>query len=115
MCATMIWAIWYDILSNTFQFLNNITCIFLYFLTYTYFQKIQITLLEQHYQMSVKNKKFHIYSCQLIFFLVIFIIFIIFVRMLYVTINSIKTTDFITQVPKPKKRKFKMTVVGLGS
>ena len=32
-------AIWYGSLSNTFQFLNNITCIFTHFFTHTYFQK----------------------------------------------------------------------------
>ena len=34
------------ILSNTFQFLNNITCIFIHFFTHMNFQKIQTTLLE---------------------------------------------------------------------
>ena len=43
-------AIWYGILSNNFQFLNNIICISTHFFTHTYFQKIQIILLEQRYQ-----------------------------------------------------------------
>ena len=47
-------AIWYGSLSNTFQFLNNITRIFTHFFTHTYFQKIQITLLEQRYQTAPK-------------------------------------------------------------
>ena len=37
-------------LNNSFQFLNNITRIFIHFFTYMYFQKIQITLQEQYYQ-----------------------------------------------------------------
>ena len=40
-------AVWYDILSNNFQFLNNITRISTHFFTHTYFLKIQTTLLEQ--------------------------------------------------------------------
>ena len=39
-------AVWYGSLSNIFQFLNNITRIFLHFFTHKYFQKILITLLE---------------------------------------------------------------------
>ena len=35
-----------------FQCLNNITRIFTHFFTHTYFQKIQTTLLEQHYQTA---------------------------------------------------------------
>ena len=42
-------------LNTCFQFLNNITCIFTHFFTYTYFQKIQITLLEQYYQTGPKG------------------------------------------------------------
>ena len=37
-------------LNNDFQCLNNITRISTYFFTYTYFKKIQITLIEQYYQ-----------------------------------------------------------------
>ena len=37
---------WYMHLNNNFQFLNNIIRIFIHFFTHTYFQKIQITLLE---------------------------------------------------------------------
>ena len=33
--------------------LNNITHFFTHFFTYTYFQKIQITLLKQNYQMTL--------------------------------------------------------------
>ena len=40
-----------------FQFLNNITYISTYFFTHTYFQKIQIALLEQCYQMAPNNPK----------------------------------------------------------
>ena len=43
------WVIWYGCLSNTFQFLNNVTCIFIYFFTHKYFLKIQITLLNAPY------------------------------------------------------------------
>ena len=39
-------AFWYMHLNNNFQFLNNITRIFIHFFTHTYFRKIQITLLE---------------------------------------------------------------------
>ena len=46
--------VWQCILNNSFQCLNNITRIFIHFFIYTYFQKIQITLLEQHYQTSHK-------------------------------------------------------------
>ena len=52
-------AVWYmclntyfQFLNTCFQFLNNITHIFTHFLTHTYLQKIQTTLLEQHYQTS---------------------------------------------------------------
>ena len=44
------WPIWYMHLNNNFQFLNNIKCISTHFFAHTYFQKIQTTLLEQHYQ-----------------------------------------------------------------
>ena len=37
-------------LNTCFQFLNNITRISTHFFTHTYFQKIQIILLEQCYQ-----------------------------------------------------------------
>ena len=36
--------VWYDILSNIFQFFNNITRIFTHIFTHTYFQKIQTML-----------------------------------------------------------------------
>ena len=39
-------AVWYMYLNICFQFLNNITRIFIHFFIYTYFQKIQITFLE---------------------------------------------------------------------
>ena len=39
-------------LNNSFQCLNNITRIFIYFFTHMYFQKIQTTLLEISYQMD---------------------------------------------------------------
>ena len=42
--------VWYMCLNICFQFLNNIIRISTHFFTYTYFQKIQITLLELHYQ-----------------------------------------------------------------
>ena len=45
-------AVCYHCLNNNFQYLNNITRSFTHFFTQTYFQKIQITLLEQHYQMG---------------------------------------------------------------
>ena len=45
-------AVWQDVLNNSFQCLNNITRIFIYFFTHTYFQKIQTTLLEQHYKAA---------------------------------------------------------------
>ena len=48
----MLGAVWYEILSNSFQFLNNITRIFTHFFTHMYFKKIQTTLLEQRYQTS---------------------------------------------------------------
>ena len=38
--------VWYMCLNTCFQFLNNITRIFIHFFTHTYFQKIQITLLK---------------------------------------------------------------------
>ena len=38
------WAVWYVILSNNLQFLNNITRISTNFFTHTYFPKIQTTL-----------------------------------------------------------------------
>ena len=44
---------------NSFQYLNNITHIFIHFFTHTYFQKIQITLLEQHYQTLPKILQFY--------------------------------------------------------
>ena len=56
----MIEAVWLVSLNNSFQCLNNITRIFTLFFTYTYFQKIQITLLEQHYQTGpnyLKDRK----------------------------------------------------------
>jgi len=40
-------------LNNSFQFLN-ITRIFTYFFTHIYFPKMQIMLLEQHYQTDSK-------------------------------------------------------------
>ena len=40
-----------------FQFLNNITPIFIYFFTLAYFKRIQTTLLEQRYQMAPKTTK----------------------------------------------------------
>ena len=46
--------VWLVSLNNSFQYLNNITCIFTHFFTHTYFQKLQTTLLEQHYQTSPK-------------------------------------------------------------
>ena len=49
---THIEPIYYRCLNNSFQYLNNITCIFTHFFTHIYFQKIQIMLLEQHYQMA---------------------------------------------------------------
>ena len=42
----------YHFLNNGFQCLNNITLIFIHFFTHIYFQKIQTTLLEQHYQIG---------------------------------------------------------------
>ena len=39
-------------LNTYFQFLNNIIRISTRFFIHTYFQKIQITILEQHYQMG---------------------------------------------------------------
>ena len=45
--------VWNEILSNNFQFLNNITCIS----THTYFQKIQITLHQTALIMRWKIKK----------------------------------------------------------
>ena len=39
-------------LNTCFQFLNNIIRISTHFFTYTYFKKIQTTLLEQYYQMD---------------------------------------------------------------
>ena len=42
------------ILSNIFQFLNNITRISIHFFIHTYFQKIQTTLLKQYYQTASK-------------------------------------------------------------
>ena len=48
----MLEAVLYEILSNSFQFLNNITRIFTHFFIHTYFKKIQTTLLEQCYQAS---------------------------------------------------------------
>ena len=40
----------YSCLNNSFQYLNNITRIFIHFFTHMYFQKIQTTLLEISYQ-----------------------------------------------------------------
>ena len=51
----MIEAVWLVSLNNSFQYLDNITRIFTLFFTYTYFQKIQIMLLEQHYQTDPNN------------------------------------------------------------
>ena len=45
--------VWYICLNICFQFLNNITRISIYFFTHTYFQKIQTTLLKQHYQTAL--------------------------------------------------------------
>ena len=45
--------VWYMCLNICFQFLNNITRISIYFFTHTYFQKIQTTLLKQHYQTAL--------------------------------------------------------------
>ena len=41
-----IGSVWSVHLNNSFQYLNNITCIFTNFFTCMYFQKIQTTLLE---------------------------------------------------------------------
>ena len=49
--------VWYMCLNTCFQFLNNITRIFTHFFTYPYFQKIQTTLLKQHYQRAIIFKK----------------------------------------------------------
>ena len=49
----------YRCLNNSFQYLNNITCIFTHFFIHMYFQKIQTTLLKQHYQT---NPKFWIFT-----------------------------------------------------
>ena len=51
----MIGAVWLVSLNNSFQYLNNITLIFRLFFTHTYFQNIQTTLLEQHYQTNPNN------------------------------------------------------------
>ena len=45
-------AIWYGILSNTFQFLNNIIRISIHFFTHV-FLKTQTTLLKQCYQSII--------------------------------------------------------------
>ena len=50
--------IWHHDLNNIFQFLNNITRISTHFFTHTYFQEIQTTLLEQHYQTDSLNLPF---------------------------------------------------------
>ena len=47
-------SLWYYCLNNSFQYLNNIIRIFIYFFTYTYFHKTTITLLEISYQIDVK-------------------------------------------------------------
>ena len=52
-----IFEIWYMCLNIYFKFLNNITCIFTHFFTHTYFQEIQIKLLEQHYQTGPHYKR----------------------------------------------------------
>ena len=44
-------------LNICFQFLNNITCIFIYFFINIYFQKIQTILLEQYYQAKLSILK----------------------------------------------------------
>ena len=44
-CDIVFGTVWYKSLNIYFQFLNNITCIFTFFL-HIYFQKIQTTLLE---------------------------------------------------------------------
>ena len=46
--------VWQCNQNNSFQCLNSITRISTHFFTHTYFQKIQTTLLEQHYQMGSK-------------------------------------------------------------
>ena len=46
-------AVWLRVLNNNFHRLNNITHIFTHFFIYTYFQKIQTTLLEPHYQTAL--------------------------------------------------------------
>ena len=50
-------SVWYMQLNNSFQFLNNITCIYTHFFIHTYLQKIQTMLLEQHYQMGPYNPR----------------------------------------------------------
>ena len=39
LCPRDLGAVWYGSLSNTFQFLNNITHIFIHFFTYIYLKK----------------------------------------------------------------------------
>ena len=50
-------SVWYMQLNNSFQFLNNITCIYTHFFINKYLQKIQTMLLEQHYQMGPYNPR----------------------------------------------------------
>ena len=60
-------SVWQCILNNSFQCLNNITRISTHFFTHTYFQKIQATLLERHYQTGLKvfvfDLKLYLASC----------------------------------------------------
>ena len=44
--ASVLRAVWYIYLNTCFQFLNNITHIFMQFFTHMYFKKIQTTLLK---------------------------------------------------------------------
>ena len=50
-------------LNNSFQFLNNIAYISIHFFTHTYFQKIQITLFKQHYQMGLTFLELRVHVC----------------------------------------------------
>ena len=52
-----IFEIWYMCLNICFKLLNNIICIFTHFFTHMYFQKIQIKLLDQHYQTDPHYKR----------------------------------------------------------
>ena len=48
-------AVCYQCLNNSFQYLNNIICIFTHFFIHMYFQKTQTTLVEISYQTSSKS------------------------------------------------------------